>query len=99
MEWTPQKVSVDLADFSRPQLLQALIDADWLSKAEAQAIKQRAERKEKNAPINSLIPAVDEEQLVEALEWAQRQRRDEALHHLELALGREWYGRLTGGVH
>lgn len=106
MAWVAQKtarnvnvdaeVTVDLSDFSELALLQALIDSDWINRAEAEAIQQRAKAKEQKAkPISGLGAPIDWEELTEACDWVARRRVDEAVFHLERALGREWYGLLS----
>ncbi|MGO8242993.1 hypothetical protein [Rhizobium johnstonii] len=91
---TSQNLSVyadiDLADFEEVQLVQALIDAKWLSEEEAEAIEKRASLKETR---NIFVNSVDDE-LDEARTQLRRGNKSEALIHLERFLGRDWIGEL-----
>lgn len=102
MAWKTQKTGatvsvdvdadVDLEDFTEAQLLQGLIDSDWLSEEEAETIKKRAETKEKSEKVVGLPGTqFDETELLNAYEYARRGNRNEAMLHLGRALGRDWY--------
>lgn len=93
---TSKTVHVDLSEFDQEQLLQALIDAEWVTEAEAAAIAERArsgERLEAKAAIKP--PPFPPEELEAAGEELRCGRRVEALIHVERFLGREWAGVLT----
>lgn len=92
-ESTSRSVDVDLDEFRNEQLLQALIDAKWLSEAEALAIVERANAKDKLAKVIEQ-PAYDTAELAEARDYLRRGDGVEARLHLERALGRDWYGAL-----
>lgn len=97
MAWKNQRthhsVDIDLSDeFSCDQLLQGLINANWLSEAEAEAIQKRAATKEKASVI---FAGSDADEIAEARSCIVRGQKIEALIHLERFLGREWSGRLA----
>jgi hypothetical protein len=96
---TRQSVSVDadveLDDFREEQLLQALIDANWITSQEAEAIKDRVDKKEALKKPVIKPPLVDERELAVAQEYILRGGKQEAVLHLERALGRDWYGVLS----
>jgi hypothetical protein len=104
MAWKRQRTSqsvsvnadVDLDDFSEKQLLQALIDASWISEEEAEAIETRSSAKGAKAAIGTLekAAALDDDELYEARTQLLRGNRSEALIHLERFLGRDWIGTL-----
>lgn len=89
---TSQRIDVDanLDDFDELQLLQALIDAKWITEGEASVIQKRAATKEKANVFNS----TDADELLEAGDHLRRGNRHEALIHLERFLGRDWIGAL-----
>lgn len=90
---TYTSVDIELNDFDKEQLLQALIDANWLTEEEAAAIALRASRKSKEK-----IPVVPDAALSEEYQIAcdemRSGRRHEAIVHVERYLGREWIGKL-----
>ncbi len=96
MSWkvqrTSQRIDVEanLDDFDELQLLQALIDAKWLTENEALAIQKRAATKEKA----NVFASADADELLEASDHLRRGNRHEALIHLERFLGRDWIGAL-----
>ncbi|KAA0684569.1 hypothetical protein DTW90_36125 [Neorhizobium sp. P12A] len=98
MTWKRQRTTaridvtanVDLDDFSEQQLLQALIDAKWISEEEAEAIEKRSASK---SPVSIFVSSYDDE-LSEARSNLRRGHRSEALIHLERYLGRDWIGVL-----
>lgn len=92
---TERHVYVDLQDdFSNPQLLQGLIDAEWISEVEAEAIATRAAAKEKAAKVLE-IPHDGRADLTIATDYLRRGLVGEARIHLERALGRDWFGVLS----
>ncbi|MES0071865.1 hypothetical protein [Mesorhizobium sp. M0058] len=95
-KWRRKSTSteVDLSDFSRDQLLQALIDDDSISESEALAIMARRAGKEKVKPVLERSSGSDFEELSEVRDELARGRRDEALIHLERFLGRGYAGSL-----
>lgn len=96
MNWKVQRTSrrvdveANLDDFDELQLLQALIDAKWLTENEASAIQKRAATKEKT----NVLASADADELLEASDHLRRGNRHEALIHLERFLGRDWIGAL-----
>lgn len=93
--WTSSACEVHLDDFTPPQLLQSLIDRQWLSEAEAALIQARAKARDRFEPIFERQTLVDADTLGLALAELVSGRREEALIHLERALGSEWIGRLV----
>ncbi|MCS0459487.1 hypothetical protein [Rhizobium favelukesii] len=97
MSWKRQRTSqridveADLDDFDELQLLQALIDAKWISEDEAAAIEKRAATIAASAAIFASGGADD---FQEATACLRRGNRHEALIHLERFLGRDWIGQL-----
>lgn len=104
MAWKRQRTSqsvsvdadVDLDDFSEKQLLQALIDASWISEEEAEAIETRSSLKGAKTAIGALekTDTLDDAELHEARDQLRRGNKSEALIHLERFLGRDWIGEL-----
>lgn len=82
-------VDVDLDDFSETQLLQALIDAKWISEEEADAIEKRSSVKS-----DGTIFIKPDTELLNATDCVRRGNKQEALIHLERFLGRDWIGVL-----
>ncbi|MEY9098850.1 hypothetical protein ABIA24_001759 [Sinorhizobium fredii] len=97
MAWKRQSTSVsvdaELSDFDELQLLQGLIDAKWLSQAEAEAISARAKLAERSSPLN-VSTGADFDTLDRARQYLRMGNRNEAIIHLERFLGREWMGAL-----
>lgn len=90
------EVTVDASDFKGEQLLQGLIDLDWITEDEAERIL--AAQKGGTAPA---APPVDAK--TQWLNW-QRElaeselavgRKAEALIHIERFLGQRWLGVIT----
>ncbi|MCO5092017.1 hypothetical protein [Bosea sp. (in: a-proteobacteria)] len=86
-------VDIDLSDFDSDQLLQALIDDDMISEAEALSIKERGGVN--IAPDKKVVVAADAELVDDAWNEILRGRKGEALHLIEAALGSRWLGRLS----
>ncbi|MQU72373.1 hypothetical protein [Sinorhizobium meliloti] len=95
MAWRRQSTSVsvdvDLDDFDEMQLLQGLIDAKWISQAEAEAIAARASISERSINIST---GADFDLLDRARQYLRMGNRQEAIIHLERFLGRDWMGAL-----
>lgn len=95
MSWRRQStivsVDADLDDFTEDQLLQGLIDANWLTEDEALVISTRAATKAKT-PLQYGGHQADD--LYEASRCLRAGRRSEALIFLERFLGRDWIGML-----
>ncbi|MBO9458957.1 hypothetical protein [Labrenzia sp. R5_0] len=85
---TRSDVEVDLDDFSAEQLLQELIDRNWLSEAEALAIKSRG-REGRKAAV-SLMRHMSSDDLKIARDEARCGRVAEARIYLSRALGRDF---------
>jgi hypothetical protein len=85
-------VEVSLDEFSRAELLQALIDDGCISQAEAQKLLDRKNEAER------AIEEDDRRVIFEEIDFARMEaasgRRDEALIHLERALGCPFIGVL-----
>lgn len=105
MAWKRQRTSqnvsvdadVDLDQFSEKQLLQALIDASWISEEEAEVIETRSSVKGAKTGIGTLEKAAaldEDDELYEARTQLRRGNKSEALIHLERFLGRDWIGAL-----
>lgn len=98
MAWKRQSTSksvdidVELDEFDECELLQALIDARWISEDEAFSIKARASSTDKKSPV--LTSGPDAEELAEANYCIRRGMKGEAIIHLERFLGRDWIGAL-----
>jgi hypothetical protein len=90
---TYTSVDIELDDFDKEQLLQALIDANWLSEEEATAIALRASRKSKDKISVISDGAISEEYQI-ACDEMRSGRKHEAIVHVERYLGREWIGKL-----
>lgn len=86
-------VDIDLCDFDSDQLLQALIDDDMITKAEALSIKERGGIT--FASDKTIVAAVDPDLVDDAWNEILRGRKGEALHLIESALGSRWIGRLS----
>lgn len=95
MVWKKQStdtdVTVDLGDFNVEQLLQHLIDGDYITEVEAEMIMNREDLETDVAPI----PGVDTDCIEQAWNLVIRGDKHEALVWIERALGGEWIGRLA----
>jgi len=89
---TDAYVEVELDDFSERALLQGLIDAKWITEAEAEAISLRAGAKDGRDVIKSGVVTDDIER---AQYYASHGNKQEALIYLERALGGDFLGRLA----
>lgn len=98
MAWENQRtkssayIDVSLDEFDTPQLLQGLIDASAITKAEAEFILKRSKRDDATTPLigDAGLMSLDDARC-ELL----RGRKEEALRHVEEYLGREWIGVLV----
>ena len=90
---TQASIEVDLDEFEEEQLLQGLIDAKWLSEAEAEAIVARARLADKS-PSPFMVAGNPVSELDTARDYLRRGMRAEARVHLERFLGRDWMGVL-----
>ena len=91
--YTQASIDVDLDEFDEEQLLQGLIDAKWLSEAEAEAILGRARLAEKS-PSPFMVAGDPASELETARDYLRRGMRAEARLHLERFLGCDWMGVL-----
>lgn len=84
---TDADITVDLEEFNDAQLLQELIARGYIDESEADRIVNRV--------VNSIVNDTDYSEIAAAWEYASRGDKNEALVHIERALGNEWIGRLT----
>jgi hypothetical protein len=104
MAWSRQHTDTSvttecsLSSFSGEQLLQGLVDENWLSEKEAESILNRQPRIGNPWLLEKpkvLDPTPDVEELSTAREDLAVGRRFDALVHLERYLGRDWIGVLA----
>jgi hypothetical protein len=88
---TKKEVDIDvcLSDFDEVQLLQALIDAGWVSEHEADLIQKRSSTDGDGIFANGVA-----DELLSASDYLKRGNKQEAIIHLERFLGRDWIGVL-----
>lgn len=89
---TSCSVDVEIDEFSEEQMLQGLIDAGWISKEEAAAIKARGGKLENRVSLGTV--ASENDDLYRAKTAIARGDKSEALHYIEYHLGRDWIGVL-----
>lgn len=82
---------VELSDVDKDSLLQALVDANYITKEEAEAISNRATKK---SPFH-IEDVFLADELERARFYARIGRKSDALHHVENYLGRDWIGLLS----
>ena len=88
---TTVRAEVDLDEFGRAELLQALIDDRAITEAEAEAILGRPDLT--SSPIRARGSSGNDLELAGSA--LHRGDREDALIHVERHLGRDWIGRLT----
>lgn len=87
-------VDVDLEEFSPEQLLQELINREYLTEELALAIVAGRKDTAATAGIKARLSS-NRADLEHAEDEIRRGRRNEALIHIERYLGREWTGQLA----
>lgn len=96
MAWVPVEISEELhdriEDIGKKTILQWMVDREYLTYEEIDHIDKYGDL---NYNEDLDIPDIDTNEISTAWEYAARGDRNEALVHIERALGSEWIGRLT----